>query len=138
LTEGIVLLLDSSAIVEVFRSPVTSRRFRAIEREIGDEEVFVSIVQLAEVADWAVRNQVSPKERIAAIKEFARIVPLDEQICLEAPAIKYRRRESGYADFGLLDAIVLATARSIGQRVLTFDEDFAGEGDCIVLAMGSE
>jgi len=57
--EGSILLLDSSAIVEVFRSPVTSRRFRAIEREIGDEEVFISVVQLVEVADWAVRNQVS-------------------------------------------------------------------------------
>ncbi len=133
-----MVLLDSSALIEVFRSPVTSRRFRAIEREIGDEEVFISIIQLAEVADWAVRNQVSPKERIDAIKEFARIVPLDEQICLEAPSIKYRGRKSGYADFSLLDAIILAAARSIGQRVLTFDKDFAGEGDCIVLTMGSE
>ena len=47
--------------------------------------------------------------------------------------IKYRRRELGHTDFGLLDAIVLATACSIGQRVLTFDEDFVGESDCIVL-----
>lgn len=85
------------------------------------------------MAGWAVRNRVSPKDRIAAIKEFARIVPLDEQICLEASTIKYRRRELGHSDFSLLDAIVLATARSIGQRLLTFDEDFVGESDCIVL-----
>lgn len=126
-------MLDSSAIVEVFRSPITSRNFKMIEKEIGEEEVFVSVVQLAEVADWAIRNHVSSKDRIAAIKEFARIVPLNEEICLEAPVIKYRRRELGHTDFGLLDAIVLATARSIGQRVLTFDKDFAGESDCTVL-----
>jgi len=127
------LLLDSSAIVEVFRSPSSSRRFRAIWRRIGDEEVFVSVVQLAEVADWAVRNKVSPKDRVASVREFAQVVPLDEEICLEAATIKYRRRERGYTDFSLLDAIILATARSVGQRVLTFDGGFAGESDCIVL-----
>jgi len=128
------MLLDTSVIVEIFRSSSTSRRFRKIVREIGDEEVFVSIVQLAEVADWAIRNRVSSKDRVDSIKEFARIVPLDEQICLDAPVIKYRRRELGYTDFGLLDGIVLATARSIGQRVLTFDKDFAGESDCQVIS----
>lgn len=119
--------------MEVFRSPSSSRRFRAIWRRIDDEEVFVSVVQLAEVADWAVRNKVSSKDRVASVKEFAQLVLLDEQICLEAAAIKHRRRELGYSDFSLLDAIILATARSIGQRVLTFDGDFAGESDCIVL-----
>ena len=132
------LLLDSSAIIEIFRSPITSKRFKAIESEIGDEDVFVSVVQLAEVADWAVRNRVSPNDRIAAIKELAHVVPLDEQIGLEASAIKYRRRDLGHADFSLFDAIVLATARSIGQRLLTFDKDFSGESDCIVLTMSQD
>ncbi|MCP8313065.1 MAG: PIN domain-containing protein [archaeon] len=128
------MLLDTSVIVEIFRSPSASRRHRKIVKEIGEEEVFVSVIQLAEVADWAVRNRIPPKDRVASIKEFARIVPLDEQICLDASVIKYRRRELGYSDFGLLDSIVLATARSIGQRVLTFDKDFTGESDCLVIS----
>jgi predicted nucleic acid-binding protein len=128
------MLLDSSVIVEIFRSPSSSKHFKAVMKEIGDEEVFVSIVQLAEIADWAVRNQVPPKDRVTAIKDFARIVPLDEQICLDASTVKHRRREQSYIDFGLLDAIILATARSIGQRVLTFDKDFTGENDCTVLS----
>jgi len=60
---------------------------------IGDDEVFVSVVQLAEVAEWAVRNKVSVKERVAAVKEFARVVPPDEQICLNAAEIKADRRQ---------------------------------------------
>lgn len=127
------MLLDSSVIVEIFRSPRTSKRFRTIVRQIGDEEAFVSMVQLAEIADWAVRNRISAKDRVAAVKEFARIVPLDEQICLDAAMIKSRRREEGFANFGLLDGVVLATAHSIGQRLLTFDKDFAGESGCQIL-----
>ncbi len=129
------MLLDSSAIVEVFRNPGDSRRFRAIWRRVGDEEVFVSVVQLAELADWAVRNRVSPKDRVESVREFAQVVPLDAEICLEAAAIKQRNRERGYSNFSLLDGVILATARSIGQRVLTFDGEFAGESDCIVLKM---
>ena len=128
------MLLDSNVIIEVFRNPSSSPRFKKIVREIGDEGVFVSMVQLAEVADWSVRNRISSKDRVNAIKEFARVVPLDEPTCLDAAMIKYQRRQLGYADFGLLDAIVLAAARSVGQRVLTFDKDFAGESDCLVIS----
>jgi predicted nucleic acid-binding protein len=127
------MLLDTSVIVEIFRSPSTSRRFKRIAREMGDEEAFVSQVQLAEVADWAIRNGVSARERVSSVKDFARVVPLDEEICLEAPTIKNRRREAGHSDFSLMDGIILATARSISQRMLTLDRDFEGEADCIVL-----
>jgi predicted nucleic acid-binding protein len=127
------VLLDTSAIVEIFRSPAGSAHFEKITTEIGDEEIYVSMVQLAEIADWATRSDAPPEERIGAVKEMARIVPLDERICLDAAAIKQRRREAGHDDFGLTDGIVLATARSIGQRVLTLDGDFVGENDCMVI-----
>jgi len=128
------MLLDTSVIVEIFRSPSTSRRFKRIAREMGDEEAFVSQVQLAEVADWAIRNGVSARDRVSSVKEFARVVPLDDEICLEAPTIKNRRRESGRPDFSLLDGIILATARSISQRMLTLDRDFEGEADCTIIS----
>jgi len=128
------VLLDTSAIVAIFTSPADSNRFEKIMSEIGDEDVYISMVQLAEIADWATRNKAPPEERLEAVKEMARIVPLNQGICLDAAAIKRRRRNAGRNDFGLLDGIVLATARSIGQRVLTMDEDFAGEDDCVIVS----
>jgi predicted nucleic acid-binding protein len=128
------VLLDTSAIVEIFRSPAESAGFERIRGGIGDEEVYVSTVQLAEIADWAARNAAPPKERVEAIKEMARIVPLDERICLDAATIKQGRRKAGHDDFGLIDGMILATARSIGQRVLTMDKDFSGEKDCVVIS----
>ena len=128
------MLLDTSAIIEIFRSRAGSAHFEKITTEIGDEEVYISTIELAEIADWATRNKAPAEERVAAVKEMARIVPLDERICLDAAAIKQRRRKAGHDDFGLMDGIILATARSIGQRVLTVDEDFAGEDDCLVIS----
>jgi len=127
------VLLDTSALVEIFRSSAGSARFRKIMAEIGDEEAYVSVIQLAEIADWATKNGASPEGRVDAVKEFARIVPLDERIYLGASEIKHRRRNAGHDSFGLIDGIILATARSIGQRVLTIDKDFSGESDCLVI-----
>lgn len=127
------MLLDTSTIIEIFRNPPTSARFEKITKSIGDEEIYVSIVQFAEIADWAIKNKASPKERIQAVKELARTVPLDEDICEDAAEIKQKHRKFARSKFGLIDGIILATARSVGQRVLTFDEDFAGEKDCLVI-----
>lgn len=127
------MLLDTSTLVEIFRSSAGSARFRMIMAEVGDEEAYVSVIQLAEIADWATRTGAPPEGRVDALKEFARIVPLDERICLNASEIKHRRRNAGHGDFGLIDGIILATARSIGQRVLTLDTDFSGENDCLVI-----
>jgi predicted nucleic acid-binding protein len=127
------VLLDTSVIIEIFRSSAESEFFKKIMGEIGDEEVYVSVVQVAEIADWATRNRVPPEKRVEAVKEIARIVPLDQRICLEA-AVKHQKRRAGYDDFGLIDGIILATARSISQHVLTLDKDFGGEDDCLVVS----
>jgi predicted nucleic acid-binding protein len=127
------VLLDTSVLVEIFQNPADSARFRKIMSEVGVEEVYVSMVQLAEVADWATRNGAAPERRVEAVKRIASIVPLDESICLEAVEIKQKRRRAGHSDFGLIDGIVLATARSVGQRVLTLDAYFKGDDGCTVL-----
>ena len=91
------------------------------------------IVQLAELSDWCIANKAPVKERIEELKKLANIIPLDEDICLEGSRIKNEQRKKGFGSFGLLDGLLLAAARSVGERVLTFDRDFAGEEDCLVL-----
>lgn len=45
---------------------------------VGDDETFVSMVQLAEVAFWASTNKLTPREMVGAVKEIAWVVHLDE------------------------------------------------------------
>ena len=127
------MLLDTSAIIEVLRHPRTSKEFRLIQKHIGDEDLYVLVVQLAELSDWCIVNNVPARERIEEVKNLANIIPLDEDIFLEGSRIKNERRKKGFASFGLLDGLLLAAARSVGERVLTFDRDFAAEEDCLVL-----
>ena len=91
------------------------------------------IVQLAELSDWCIANDAPARERVEEVKKLANIIPLDEDICLEGSRIKNERRRKGFGNFGLLDGLVLAAARSVGERVLTFDRDFAQEQDCVLL-----
>ncbi len=127
------MLLDTSAIIEVLRHPRTSEEFRRIKEQIGAEELYILVVQLAELSDWCIANRVPVKERVAEVKKLANIISLDEEICLEGSRIKNERRKKGLVSFSLLDGLVLAAARSTGEKLLTFDQDFAGEEDCIVL-----
>jgi len=127
------LLLDTSAIVEVLRHPRTSKEFKLIQKQIGEEELYMLVVQLAELSDWCFANNVPVRERIEEVKKLANIIPLDEDICLEGSRIKSERRKKGFGSFGLLDGLLLAAARSVGEQVLTFDRDFAEEQDCLVL-----
>jgi len=127
------LLLDTSAIIEVLRHPRTSKEFRLVQKHIGEEELYVLVVQLAELSDWCIANNVPVRERIEEVKSLANIIPLDEDICLEGSRLKNERRRKGFGSFGLLDGLLLAAARSVGERVLTFDRDFAEEEDCLLL-----
>jgi predicted nucleic acid-binding protein len=128
------LFLDTSVLVEIFRNEEDSRRYNKILSAMGDEVAYISAIQLAELADWAIRNKESPQNMVTLVKESTRIVPLNEQICLDAALIKSQRRKAGNNDFGLMDGITLASARLVGQRLLTFDKDFAGEDDCLLMS----
>lgn len=130
---GTDLLVDTSTIIEIFRNPKNSEKIRLINEQIHDEELYLLVVQLAELSDWCIENNVSPRERVEAVKKISNIIPLDEEICLEGSKIKAERRKRGHRDFGLLDGLVLAAARSLDEKLVTFDKDFSGESDCLIL-----
>jgi predicted nucleic acid-binding protein len=124
------MFLDTSALVAIFTSKKAANR---IGREVGDSQLFVSYIQLAEIADWATRAGAPAAERVEAVEQMASVAPLTKEICLEAAVIKSAKRKNGFSNFGIVDGIVLATARSLGQTLLTFDSDFKGEEDCVIL-----
>jgi predicted nucleic acid-binding protein len=124
------MLLDTSTFVALFTSKRAADR---IEKEIGGSELYVSQVQLAELADWATKSGVPAAERVEAVEQMASVIPLTKEICLTAAMVKFARRKKGVSNFGIIDGIVLATARLLGQGVITFDADFEGEEDCVVL-----
>ncbi len=127
------MFLDTSVIIEIFRNDKNSKKFQDLYIYIKDEPLFVSIIQIGELADWCLKNNIDPEKRITKLKQILNVIPLNEKICYVGAQLKYSIRKNGVTKFGLLDGIVLASARSINQRLLTTDSDFRKLSDAIVI-----
>jgi predicted nucleic acid-binding protein len=127
------MFLDTSVIIEIFRNDKNSKTFQEIYTYIKDEPIFISIIQIGELADWCLKNHIDSEKRITKFKQILNVIPLNEKICYEATHIKYAIRKKGDTKFDLLDGIVLASARSINQRLLTTDSDFRTISDAVVI-----
>jgi len=127
------MFLDTSVIIEIFRSGKSTKQFEYIYQLIKDEPLFISIIQIGEISDWCLKNDIEPAERITRLKRILNIIPLSETICLEGSKIKYEMRNIQISKFSLIDGIILASARSINQKILTSDTDFRKFSDVIML-----
>ncbi len=127
------MFLDTSIIIEIFRSEKHTKTFQDIYKYIKEEPLFISLVQIGELSDWCLKNHIDPEKRINKLKQILNVIPLNEKICYDAAQIKYTMRKKGVVKFGLLDGIVLASARSINQQLLTIDNDFRTIHDAIVV-----
>lgn len=128
------MFLDTSIIIEIFRFEKGAKEFEKIYELIKDEPLFISIVQIGEISDWCLKNNTDPARRIAGLKSILNIIPLSEKIVLEGSQIKHEMRGKGIKSFSLIDGIILASARSINQKLLTTERDFRKAGDAIILA----
>lgn len=127
------MFLDTSIIIEIFRSGENTRLFGDIYELIKDELLFISIIQIGEISDWCLKNEIDPTERISNLKDIVNLIPLSEKICFEGSKITYDFRREGISHFSLMDGFILASARSINQKLLTKDTDFRKADDAIVL-----
>jgi len=127
------MFLDTSAIVELMRGGRGSARTEKILGYIENELLFVSVIQLGEINDWCIANCSDPAARISQLKEIVHIIPLNETISIEASEIKRQMRAQNVAKFSLMDGFILASARYIGQRLLTLDTDFRKAEDIIII-----
>jgi len=127
------MFIDTSIIIEIFCNDKKSKTFEEIYNLIKDEPIFISTIQIGEISDWRLKNNIDPEQRITKLKQISNIVPLNEKICMEGSKIKNNTRKNGMTKFSLIDGIILASARSINQKLLTTDEDFRKNEDAIIL-----
>lgn len=127
------MFLDTSIIIEIFRSEKNSKTFEEIYELIKDEPLFISVIQIGEISDWCLKNNIDPEKRISKLRQLLNIIPLSEKLCFEGSQIKFNLRKKGISKFSLIDGIILASARSINQKLITMGKDFRKIKDAIVL-----
>lgn len=125
-------VIDTSVLIEVILKTDAGVKAHALLKN------GVALTPSIVIAEFVVRfNRAGfAAEKLAArlnlVKEFSRIVTLDEELAVAAGNIRHEMRKSG-RKFGLSDAIILATARANGAKVITADEDFRGMREAILL-----
>ncbi|MFH1774212.1 MAG: PIN domain-containing protein [Methanobacteriota archaeon] len=117
------MFVDTNILISLF---IGDRIVKEILAHVKGEPLFCSVLQLSEIADWCIRENASISEAMSNIKKVVQIIPLTEEVCIEGAKIKHARRKAGYKNFPLIDGIIAASAKSIGQELLTSDEDLEG------------
>lgn len=124
-------VIDASAWIEYFNGSLLGEKVKEIvERE--NNECSTNIVTVAELSSSYRRNKLSFQEEKKALLLLSSIFQLDVAFAEEAG--KY------HADFrkerksiSLADVFVWLTAKKIGGKVITKDEDFRGLPDALII-----
>lgn len=129
-------MLDTYGWVEIFIGSEDGERVRRIVEE--SEEVYTPTIVLAEVARKYLREGFGEDEileRLDVIDYSSEVVPIDKRIALEAAKcyleLTERAKREKLRDPSLFDAIILATARVLGAKLLSGDEHFKGMDEVI-------
>jgi predicted nucleic acid-binding protein len=109
--------------MEYFMGTAKGREVKQVVE--GNRELYTSPIILAEIYSKSIRvdGEARAKQRIEFILNRTGVIEVDERIGIEAGLIHVEGREKA-KDFGLADALILASTRSKKIKVLTLDHHF--------------
>lgn len=123
------MFLDTSAVIEFF---IGTKKGSEVSEAIKAEDCFISILTYAEVAMWCRRNKKDFELWKEKLERIANVVEATPGICAEAARITHEAKKKE-ASFGMIDGMILASARSISQKLMTKDGHFRDFEDAIII-----
>ena len=111
-------MIDSWAWIEYWKGGKYSRA--AASYIDGDEEAFVSAINLIEIYSWFARYYAEnvAKSRVETVEKRCFIMPLEKSAAIEAAKLKLKHK------LGIADSVILATAKGLNAKLVTGDPDF--------------
>ena len=121
------VLIDSWAWIEYWRGG--SHSVKAAEHIEGSEMALASTINLTETFFWVLGHygEKRAEEKRETLKKRCFLIPVDQEIAVEAARLKHNLKTS------LADSLILATARTRGAKVVTGDPDFKQISDAIFI-----
>ena len=113
-------VVDSFAWFEYFLGSELGKR---VVNHIEGGKVLTPTVVIAELSEKYSRINVDFKEKLKFISFRSSLIPLDERIAEYAGRLSVERKRK-VRRWGMVDSIILATARVNECRVITGDEHF--------------
>lgn len=124
------MLLDSFAWMEYFMG---TREGEKVRRFVDDDiQLYTSPIVIAEIYSKSLRTDGNAEERKDFIIKRCALIVLDEIIAVEAAKI-HAKKKIKTPDFGLADALILASARNRKIKVVTGDPHFKDFKDAVMM-----
>lgn len=114
------MLLDTHAWVNVLNKAPDGLKIREIAEGHAIETAMASI---SELTSWALRNGVEPKKVIEEVTQASTVIPLSQETSELAGHIHFNQKRK-VRDFGMVDAMIYATALVHGAELITGDPHF--------------
>jgi predicted nucleic acid-binding protein len=122
-------VIDTYAWIEIFIGSKSGEKAKEILQKA--EETYTPDVVIAEIARKYLREGMKEQtilERLTTIEETSEIIPIDKNIAFESAKcyleLTEKTKTRKLKAPSLFDAIVLATARKLGAKMVTGDEHF--------------
>jgi predicted nucleic acid-binding protein len=126
-------IMDSYAWLEYFMGTEAGRKVKRIIDTEMDEKL-TPLICLAETYAKILKTEDEEKAELrrAFIKSRSALIPLDENLAVEAAKIDVTMKMKVHG-WGLADSIVLSTARNREGKVVTGDPHFRGLAEAHVI-----
>lgn len=126
-----MILLDTYAWVEYFRG---SKKGEIVKKIIKENACFTSAISLAELSQWISKENIDRKKILDFVKKQSIILKLENDLLEKAGIINnHKKTKEKISNFGMIDSIILATAKAYSLKLVTGDKHFASEKESIII-----
>ena len=122
------VVFDTSAWIEYFQG---TKKGKIAEECLLSDRVITSILSLFEIACKCERDGENPKPQLDFIVSKSEIAGLDLDPVKVGKILKGMRER--YKSAGLIDAVILETAKEYKARLLTKDFHFSGFEEAVII-----
>ncbi|MEK6958046.1 MAG: PIN domain-containing protein [archaeon] len=117
------MILDTWAWIELFKGSAEGQKVKEL---LHSNKCYTSGISIAELSEWIEKGGADRKFVFRTIEGSSTVLEVNRET-LELSGILKAEKRKTIKDFGMIDAIILATAKQYNLPVVTGDRHFRGE-----------
>ncbi len=126
-----IYVIDTYGWIEYFNGTKKGEKVKAII-ENSKNRIYTNIVTVAELASSYKRNELNFKQEKEALLSLSKIYNLDVEFAEQVGELHAKMKKTR-KHMGLADIFILLTAKKVGGKVVTGDQDFKGLKETIMI-----
>lgn len=126
-----IFVIDACAWIEYFNASKSGEYVKKIV-ENSENTIYTNIITIAELSSSYTRNKLSFENEKNTLLQISSLFNVDLLFCDEVGKLHAETKQK-VKNLSLSDAFVLLTARKVGGKIVTCDEDFRGIKEAIMI-----